>query len=357
MARYRGPRRSSGPKKPALTPFICLPLVTAESRPKLEASMKCFRDAVVVDQSQTTTLTDRDGDEGSSCQVDMIPSIHPQAIRPVRSLHCTLGVMSLDKTRLEEAIRLLQALDVETVLRDALAEPLKSKSSVMSRRTSALTIDLEGLVSMHPAYKTSILYIAPTDKSNRLYTFCVALQKLFADAGLLVPDGRPFRLHATIVNTIYAKSRKQRPPKRTERGDSPEPRETGEGSTGTTLHYTQNSEGNGRVSTSELDDRSQGHGPKANAPLKMDATALLARFENFVWAEGVVLDRVSICEMGAKKIVDADGRVVDEEYTEVASVRIRGATTSPRKFPYDDENKGRTEPLRCVCALNATVWF
>jgi len=278
MARYRGPRRSSGPKKAELTHFICLPLVTMESRPQLEATMKCFRDAVVMDQSQTTTVTDRDGDEGSSCQVDMIPSIHPQAIRPVGSLHCTLGVMSLDKTRLEAAIRLLKALDVEAMLRDALAEPLKATSNwsdptnetgnlsagcsslerpisppAVDRRTPALKIDLKGLVSMHPPHKTSILYIAPADRSDRLYPLCVALQKLFADAGLLLPDDRPLRLHATIVNTIYVKSRKQRPLKRTERGDSPEPCENGEGSAGTTRHNDKyNGEDDGSAPQSQM---------------------------------------------------------------------------------------------------------
>jgi len=40
----------------------------------------------------------------------------------------------------------------------------------------------------------------------------------------------------------------------------------------------------------------------------------------------VALDRVSICEMGAKKVMYVDGRVVDEEYTEVASVPIHEAT-------------------------------
>jgi len=349
MARDRRPRRSPGPQKPALTHFICLPLVTTESRPQLKASIKRFQDAVVQNQAETTITTDRDADKTSSCQMGMTPGVHPQAIRPVGALHCTLGVMSLDKRRIEEGIRLLQSLDVEALLRGALAEPLKATAKfsdqvnvsgdpsagstslerpisppTVARRPSALRVGLKGLVSMHPPQKTSILYIAPADKSDRLYPFCVALQRLFADAGLLVPDDRPLKLHATIVNTIYAKGRKQRPPKRTERGDSPEPHQNGEGSAGSTLHTNEYIEESGKVSTAELDYRSQGHGPKANAPLKMDATALLARFENFVWAEGVVLDRISICEMGARKIMDADGRVVDEEYTEVASVSIGG---------------------------------
>ena len=81
-------------------------------------------------------------------------------------------------------------------------------------------------------------------------------------------------MHATLVNTIYAKGKK-----------------------------------------------SQGHGPNANAPLKIDARALLHKYENFVWAEDLILDRIAICEMGAKKQME-NGEVVGEEYTEVASVPL-----------------------------------
>ncbi|KAK0948475.1 hypothetical protein LTR29_000107 [Friedmanniomyces endolithicus] len=305
MARYRGSRRPPGPRTPALTHFICVPLVTTESRPELEASMKRFRDAVTVDKSRTTALAERDADTRSPCQMDMIPGVHPQAIRPVGALHCTLGVMSLDKTSLEEAIRLLMALDVEAMLRAALAEPLKVTMTLRDPASES---------GNQPAGSESVERpISPPTK-------------LFADAGFLILDDRPLRLHATIVNTIYAKSRKQRPLKRTERGDSPEPCENGEDSAGPTRHNDKYNGEDGGVSTAEPDDRSQGHGPKANATLKIDATALLARFEDLVWAEGVALDRISICEMGAKKVVDVDRRVVDEQYTEVASVPIHGAT-------------------------------
>ena len=67
-----------------------------------------------------------------------------------------------------------------------------------------------------------------------------------------------------------------------------------------------------------------------NAPLKFDARPLLEAYESFVWAEDVVLDRIAICEMGAKKKkkerVDGGGSVVgeEEEYTEVASVGLLG---------------------------------
>ena len=137
-------------------------------------------------------------------------------------------------------------------------------------------IDLKGLVSMHVPEKTSIVYIEPCDSSERLYPFCLALQKIFNEEGILVPDDRKLRLHATLVNTIYAKGKK-----------------------------------------------SQGHGRNANAPMKIDARTLLEKYADFMWAKDVVLDRIAICEMGAKKRIE-NGEVVGEEYTEVASVPLLG---------------------------------
>lgn len=128
---------------------------------------------------------------------------------------------------------------------------------------------------MHAPEKTSIVYIEPYDPTGRLYPLCLALQDVFRRSELLVPDDRELKLHATLVNTIYTKGRK-----------------------------------------------SQGHGPNANAPLKIDARALLEKYSDFVWAKDVVLDRIAICEMGAKKRIE-NGEVVGEEYTEVASVPLQ----------------------------------
>ncbi|KAK5717620.1 hypothetical protein LTR17_015973 [Elasticomyces elasticus] len=321
MARHKGPRRPPGPKKPPLTHFLCLPLVTADSRQQLESSMNRFRDEVTVGQAGA------DGDEDTS-------KVHPKAIRPVGALHCTLGVMSLDKAGLEEAVQALQSLDMKSILQQArsrvttsamkhseaatkpgtlgtdpssLTRPV-SPPPLIEREVAPLSIDHKGLVSMHDPQNTSILYSAPEDRSNRLYPFCQAVQKHFSDAELLVPDDRPLKLHATIINTIYVKGKKKPPMRQRDREEAAEQDEAGQGG------------GGGR------EDRSQGHSPRANAPLKLDATALLERYGEFVWAANVVLDRIAICEMGAKKILDAEGRVVNEEYTEVASVPLPGST-------------------------------
>lgn len=112
---------------------------------------------------------------------------------------------------------------------------------------------------------------SPEDASGRIYALCLALKEKFSE--FLIDDKRELKLHATIVNTIYAKGRKQ--PGRHGRSDN-----------------------------------------------KIDARGLLALFDNWTFAEDVRLDRVAICEMGAKKILDGDGNVFSEEYLEVATVDL-----------------------------------
>ncbi|TKA32945.1 hypothetical protein B0A50_01171 [Salinomyces thailandicus] len=351
MARYRnksGPK-STASKKPPLTHFLCLPLVTSESGPKLEASSQRFKDIVATKEPAADDSLQRGGDDDGPEPGTSLPVVHPEAIRPVGALHCTLGVMSLDQSRLKEAKELLENLDIASMLRSCqsteqgnrLNYEASSEENVDERPTdpgtqasasrseriaSPLSVDLKGLVSMHSPTKTSILYSAPIDSTERLYPFCLALQKLFSDKGFLVSDDRQLKLHATIVNTIYAKGRKRRsPPKWKAKQETPEPEQAAPSAAGVGKPVA----GTDSPGTVEIkderpgeQDEPQGHGPNANAPLKMDATAILERFKDFVWAEDVVLDRIAICEMGAKKKFDGQGRVVAEEYTEVASVRL-----------------------------------
>lgn len=223
-----------------------------------------------------------------------------QAIRPVGALHCTLGVMSLNNEQLSQATALLEGLDVPSLLsKVAEDEPLRP-----------LVINLKGLESMHAPEKTSILYAAPADPSERLYSFCLAVQELFKDQGLLVEDDRKLKLHATIVNTIYAKGKKM-PANRHAATPAGKPSFDQSASTAS-----------GSSLTPQDDGSIQGHGPNANAPLKIDARTLLDQYKDFVWADNIALDRLAICEMGAKKVTDADGKVIAEQYTEVASIAL-----------------------------------
>ena len=84
------------------------------------------------------------------------------------------------------------------------------------------------------------------------------------------PDDRPLKLHATIVNTIYAKS-------------------------------------GGRL---------------GQGLLRFDATEFVERFKDSVWAEDIRIEKIAICKMGAKKLFTPDGKIVGEEYEMVASVDL-----------------------------------
>jgi activating signal cointegrator complex subunit 1 len=304
MGRPKAGRRQPAVNKPPLTHFLCLPLVTSASRPQLETALGEFRHGVCdTDPPQTGDI------QWSTGRTLELPKIDSKSVRPIGALHCTLGVMSLNEEELIEATEYLQGLDVRQILSEASAEPVdftKLSSTdastlerpisppTVSRAIQPLMIDLKGIESMHATQQTSILYAAPKDATGRLLPFCKTIQTLFNSKGFLRPDNRELKLHATLVNTIYARGRKR-----------PAPR-------GLTIS-----------STGQLrPDRSQGHGPDADTPLKIDATGLLEKYKDFVWAENVVLDRVAICEMGAKKIMNDAGEVVDQEYTEVASIQL-----------------------------------
>ncbi|KAF2173305.1 hypothetical protein M409DRAFT_17247 [Zasmidium cellare ATCC 36951] len=237
-----------------------------------------------------------------------------QAIRPVGALHCTLGVMSLNNDQLSQATAFLQSLDVGSILAPSAGErDPTSDQATTTAPLAPMVVDLKGLESMHAPDKTSVIYSAPFDSSERLYPFCLAVQQLFKDKGFLVEDDRKLKLHATIVNTIYAKGKKL-PMRRHGNPPAPKPPVSAGDSEQSSLAASNQAQ--------QDDGSARGHGPNANTPLKLDARELLQKHKNFAWAENVTLDRLAICEMGAKKVTDSDGRVIAEQYNEVASIEL-----------------------------------
>ncbi|KAF2433962.1 hypothetical protein EJ08DRAFT_646851 [Tothia fuscella] len=271
------------PKRLQLTHFLCIPLVTETSRPQLEKSLQEFQ----------------------SKMHEHVPLLSAKAIRPVGTLHLTLGVMSLvDEERLEGAIALLKSLGLKDMLKSSpppgleptvklglegvdntitipatlsrpISPPLLENQGAASTGLKSNTdpkppiINLTSLHSMHSPHSTSVLYAHPQDPTFRLLPFCTNLQALFTSEGYIIDDNRPLKLHATIVNTTYAKA-----------------------------------------------------GGRGGAPMRIDATSLIEKFRDVVWAEGVRVERVAICKMGAKKILGEGGVVVGEEYEEVAVVEM-----------------------------------
>ncbi|KAL7921544.1 kinase A anchor protein [Trichoderma austrokoningii] len=229
------------PRKPAPTHFLCIPLAGMQ----LAASLASFRADVTSPMSF---------------------GLPKDAVRPLGTLHLTLGVMSLNKDGVEKAVDILQGLK----LREILAESRLSGQP----NSSSLSLTIRGLRSMQPAAKATVLYAPPSDREGILYDFCRRLQKPFQDSGLMIDENRPLLLHATIVNTIYVK--------------------------------------NG------------GARGKRREKLTIDPEPILSRYDDYVWVEDVPVTRVALCRMGAKPIEGTD----DAAYEVEAEVEFGDASTS-----------------------------
>lgn len=278
------------PPKPPLTHFLCLPLVNSTSRFQLQSSLSHF----AADISQP-------GPNGE-------PKVPSRAIRPVGALHLTIGVMSLQTPeRIDQAYTFLKGLDIKGLLRTAVADHppdapksdrttsqlgtafASSSSSPNQPLASLLPVDLPSapmeaeplivaltnLSPMQSPMSTSSLYASPTPL-HPILPFAQRLHDAFLAAGFLLPppSNRSLKLHATLVNTIYVK---------------------------------QSAGGKSRWG-------------KGSA--KIDAREVLEKWGETTWAEGVKLEKVAICEMGAKKVKNEEGKVVDEVYQEVASLEL-----------------------------------
>lgn len=268
------------PRKPVLTHFLCLPLVTSASRPQWQASLQKL-----------------DSDVAST---PSLQNLRFGACRPLGTLHLTFGLLSLEtEERKRAACDLLQSPGVLSVAYRKIdssqpADPTQTKSSEASV-TEQQTLDLDpeaspfsttlsGLHSMGSPSSTTVLYSLPEDPAARLHNLCTAIREVFKSANLLVHEDRPLLLHVTIINTIYNRPQS---------------------------HVDQKGE-------SELDGSNQ----KSNRrPKRIDATELIEKYARVEWAKDFRVEKVSICKMGAQKIVK-DGMVVDSEYSELCHVDL-----------------------------------
>ncbi|KAG9185684.1 hypothetical protein G6011_07015 [Alternaria panax] len=330
-----------GAKKPQLTHFLCLPLVTDTSKPQLQQGLEKFEEDLAKDGT--------------------VPS---KAIRPVGTLHLTLGVMSLSPQKLDEAKQYLQDSDLYVLLRDITHQRVAEKAAESGEiaenlnaaampDTDALTINLESLIPMQAPHKTSILYAEPQDPSQRLQPFAAALREQFMEKGFVEKDDRPLRLHATITNTIYAKPKKYgrgrskhsklkdglkhmehkvSPHHHTNRDDTLTSHIDNDNPEDETTSAAGSLDGDNITAPPDLSTTEsprptgEGHGPDGKSWMRFDARNLIEKYKGFVWAEDVRVDRVCICKMGAKKIwsggVEGEGEVVDERYEVVCEKDI-----------------------------------
>ena len=257
----------SGPQKPQLTHFLCIPLATGTSRPQLSQTLASFRDDV-------TRPKDLGGFE--------LPG---DAVRPVGTLHLTLGMMSFPRGEgLDRAVELLRSLRPREIL-SAVEGPVmpgslgevgagadsQGPSSQQQQQQQEAAITLKGLHSMQKADKATVLYAPPLDPQGILHGFGDRIKTAFREAGLLAPNDLPLLLHATIVNTVYVKGRGKQGKK------------------------------------------------KGDRIVIKDAQAVMDRYEDQVWMQDVPLDRIAICRMSAKPI-EEDGVVVDAAYEVEAEI-------------------------------------
>ncbi|KAL1884310.1 hypothetical protein VTK73DRAFT_4 [Phialemonium thermophilum] len=250
------------PPKPFPTHFLCVPIVTPSSRPQLALSLEAF----AVDVTNPASF-----------------GVPREAIRPVGTLHLTLGVFAFPRDKdegLKKATQLLKSLKVKDLLPTPVPPAPIVQAGEKPTATGPPTLTLRGLASMQSVHKTSVLYAPPVDPDGTLQAFCERVRRIFQEAGLLVEDTRPLLLHATILNTVYAKG-------------------------------VERSEGVGQPRKSFHRRRER---------LTIDAQGILERYEDQVWLENFKVTKIAICKMGANKIV-VDG-VEDEVYEVVAETDI-----------------------------------
>src|SRR6266480_108012 len=375
-SKYRGynngQSRSSGtgkPKKPPFTHFLCFPLVSATSRPQLEESLHRFQTLISTSpppnqsrpesKPQGTTFPTISSQSNLEHDVNQ-PQLPAKAIRPVGTLHLTLGVMSLEsQDRVEGAIKLLKSLNPMQMIMDdiqqtqkkltlvghrddvhpneaipssalSLTQPKSSQSLIYATSpphpnptrdtppalpaSSPISISLTSLRSMHDPKSTSILYADPYDSTDRLLPLGRKLRTIFEENGYMIKDTRPLKLHATVVNMIYVKGGGHHNAKRQTRFQT-----LGAAEAANPINATSTE---AEEQEFKLEGCSNNHGRNTRDAMRFDATALLEQFKDFVWARDFRVEKVAICKMGAKKILGQRGEVVGEEYEEVAHVEL-----------------------------------
>jgi activating signal cointegrator complex subunit 1 len=306
------------------THFLAFPLINSHSLPQLSRALRQFQETTTAprplrpseararerqrneetperDVRTTTHEIAPDALQQSTAQLKIIPE---KAHRPVGTLHLTLGVMALeDDNAIQRATALLkgdafrdllrgssqevnvmapsvgncqtlsslrgaekapEAVGTSTDAAEQVAEAIQTLHRPISppikdtQKTdtahSQLCIDLKGLGIFPSPTKARVFYAEPHDPAYRLQSFAEAVRAHFVDAGIIRKENRKLTLHATIANTKYVKSFRS-----------------------------------GRGSRNSRD---------------IDASSLVEDMKDHVWAEGIVIDRVRICKMGAVKSED-----------------------------------------------------
>ncbi|KAK9325411.1 kinase A anchor protein [Lipomyces orientalis] len=244
-------------RSPQLTHFLSIPLAS----PSLTASLSALRRDVL------TTL----------------PGFPIKAIRPVATIHLTLGVMALDTA----GPRLKAATDALLRLADSAPDIIPD---------TPLQVGLRGL-SMFDESTTSNANVVFAnvygDDVTRLQEFANRVSRHFIELGFVVDasvknnenkngddittpgaENEGVALHATVLNTRYAS------------------------------YFASGASSN---EGGEPVDRKKGKKKYRKIRPSFDATELLAKFQNTVFMEPMHIDKLAICKMGERKVEDGGG--------------------------------------------------
>ncbi|KAJ5090170.1 hypothetical protein N7532_008854 [Penicillium argentinense] len=209
-----GPTQKSRPgkkalqKRPALTHFLCLPLVNATSLPQLERSIASFNESHMPTPVAGIPQS-RDKSADRPPPGTLVPLIPDGAFRPLGTLHLTIGVMNLStKERLDEALAFFRSLDLGALMREAgcVAIELRQKQSSSKHRpkvpasfdnsthdsehSDILNVSLESLHAFPRPKSATVLHASPVDPTGRLHPFCVMLRDKFIEAGFILAEDK-----------------------------------------------------------------------------------------------------------------------------------------------------------------------
>ncbi|GAA6043001.1 hypothetical protein JCM8097_003882 [Rhodosporidiobolus ruineniae] len=315
--------QSSSPPRPRPrgkpTHFVALPLTSSESlspsaRAQLDRALEELREAVV--------------------QL----GLPEKAVRPVGTLHLTLGVCELrGKEEVERAKKALEELDVEGLLRSAAPTSLHAGDGTGANSPSLpppLEVDLHSLFPIKGSPRaSSCLSASPIDASSRLQPFAEAVRAELVEQGVLRREyervrleggnggerweerERGFKLHATLVNTVYCMPRRGR-------GQTKPPKPANPSSPPTASSSS--------ASSSRPPPPPAPPDPSPAPPVALssrgtfDARRLLAFFASTTWASGLRVGEVQLCEMGARTVRDPTTGEVGEMYRVVGRRRLPG---------------------------------
>ncbi|KAK1993982.1 hypothetical protein LX36DRAFT_661002 [Colletotrichum falcatum] len=145
------------------THFLCIPLVTQISRPQLSKSLGDFKAYI------------------SSPRTYGIPQ---SAVRPLGTIHITLGVMHLPGTE-----------DV-----DRAAEVLRSTKSLFPAEKMKVSLKGAGVFPGADQSHVDIVFAHPTCRNHDFNGLCHKIRDVFEEANLIDKSGFGLSLHATIIN-------------------------------------------------------------------------------------------------------------------------------------------------------------